>query len=200
MLKLYHAPATRSARIVWLLEELGDVPCEVITPDFVMPDQHIHTQNTPTGKYPTLTDGDLTIFESAAIIDHIIMKHADGRMMPPPGSDAAARCRQWMGFAEGGLATPLNLLAWYKYFDQDQPGKEHTIARMAGWASDSLNALAADFGSGPWLLGADISAADIMIGYTLYMAKGTGCELPAPLDGYFQQVEARPGFQKGMGR
>ena len=55
MITLYHAPRTRSLRIVWLLEELG-IPYELKTVGFTPPARP-YSQQTPTGKFPTLTDG-----------------------------------------------------------------------------------------------------------------------------------------------
>ena len=70
MIKVYHGALTRSVRIVWLLEELG-VPYELATVPFVPP-PHPFSQQTPTGKFPVLQDGDVVIGESGAIVEYLI--------------------------------------------------------------------------------------------------------------------------------
>ena len=89
MITLYHAPRTRSLRIIWLLEELG-IPYELETVGFAPPARPF-TQQTPTGKFPTLTDGEITIFESAAIGEYLVERYGNGRLAPAIGTPARGR-------------------------------------------------------------------------------------------------------------
>jgi glutathione S-transferase len=70
MIKVYHAPWSRSVRIVWLLEELG-IPHELRVAPLVPPAPRTFAQKTPTGKVPTLEDGRTTMFESGAILEYL---------------------------------------------------------------------------------------------------------------------------------
>ena len=63
MIKLYHAPLARSVRILWLLEELG-LEYELVTLELAPPAPKPFNQATPSGKVPTIEDGDITMFES----------------------------------------------------------------------------------------------------------------------------------------
>jgi glutathione S-transferase len=70
MITLYHNPMTRSLRVLWLLEELG-LDYTLKSVELVPPvDGKIFAQNTPTGRFPTLEDGDLTLCESGAIVEY----------------------------------------------------------------------------------------------------------------------------------
>src|SRR6266436_1202873 len=84
MIKLYHATRTRSFRIVWLLEELG-IPYELEKMAFVPP-QTAFAQASPFGKFPAIEDGELTMFESGAILEYVIERYGNGRLAPAPGS------------------------------------------------------------------------------------------------------------------
>jgi glutathione S-transferase len=78
VIKLYHSPRSRSVRIYWLLEELG-VPYELVTIDFTPPARPF-AQSTPTGKVPTLEDGEVTMFESGAILEYVLERYGQGRL------------------------------------------------------------------------------------------------------------------------
>ncbi|MGB0920408.1 MAG: glutathione S-transferase family protein [Alphaproteobacteria bacterium] len=198
MLKLYHAPRTRSARVIWLLEELGDVAYEVIETPFKVPTDHIHHQNTPRGKFPTLDDDGLILFESGAIIDHILYHHGRGRLQPETGTAEWALYRQWFTFAESTGATAINVLLWYLYMERDVPGAENVIARMQGWVEDNITAFADGLGAQQYIVGDSFTAADIMMGYTLNMMTGAGSAFPANVQAYFDRITTRPSFEIAM--
>src|SRR6266496_1748888 len=89
MLILHHLENSRSHRILWLLEELG-VPYEIKryqrdAKTSLAPPELLRVH--PLGKSPVITDGDLTIAESGAIVDYIIRRHGEGRLMPAPGGN-----------------------------------------------------------------------------------------------------------------
>lgn len=198
MLKLYHAPRTRSARVIWLLEELGDVPYQVIETPFKIPTDHIHHQDTPRGKFPTLDDDGLILFESGAIIDHILHHHGGGRLAPETGSADWALYRQWFTFAESTGATAINVMMWYLYMEADVPGADGVIARMKGWVEDNVAALADGLADKSYIMGDAFTAADIMLGYTLNMYQGGGVTLPPNVQTYFERLTARPTWAKAM--
>src|SRR5437879_5582610 len=114
MLKLYHAPLTRSARIVWLLEELG-VPYELETVPF-MPPASGFAQATPLGKFPVLQDDDCTICESGAILEYVIERYGGGRLAPRPDSPLRGPYLQWIHFAEATAMPPLGDIARHTLF------------------------------------------------------------------------------------
>ncbi len=198
MLKLYHSPRTRSARIIWLLEELGDVPYQLDTVDFSVPLDHIHHQKTPSGKFPTLEDDGLVLFESAAIIDHILYHYGRGRLMPEQGTADWSLYRQWCAFAEGGGGSGISVLLWYLYVEADIPGADKVQARLRGWVEDNLVAIEQGLKGQDYIVGSDFTAADIMLGYTLNMMKNGGVTFPDKVAAYFDRITARPAFQTAM--
>ena len=83
MLKLHFAPASRAERVLWLLEEL-ELPYELNSmpfhPKALKSDEH--RKRHPLGRIPVLEDGDVSIYESGAIIDYVLEKHKNGGLKP----------------------------------------------------------------------------------------------------------------------
>lgn len=108
MIKLHHLEHSRSQRIIWLLEELG-LPYEVVLykrdpKTYLAPKELLDIH--PLGKSPVVTDGEITVAESAAIVEYLIDK-AGGKMRPENGTEAARQYTYWMHFAEGTAMPPL---------------------------------------------------------------------------------------------
>ena len=111
MVVVHHLNNSRSQRVLWLLEELG-LPYEVkryerdaksmLAPPALLA---IH----PLGKSPVIVDGDVTVAESGAIIEYLVGKYGDGRLIPPAGTAQRLRYTYWLHYAEGSAMTPLLL-------------------------------------------------------------------------------------------
>src|SRR5476649_1193955 len=103
MLTLHHLNDSRSQRILWLLEELGtpyemkryqrNAETRLAPPELTA----VH----PLGKSPVITDGDVTIAESGAIVDYITRTYGKGAMAPPVGTAAHEKYLEWLHYAEG---------------------------------------------------------------------------------------------------
>ena len=110
-MKLYHAPNTRSVRIVWLFEELK-LPYELEkyklgdpgmrTPEYL----RIH----PMGRVPVLEDGSEKLFESGAIVQYVLAKYGDGKLVPNIQSSDFAEYLQWFHYAEGMIMPQVNII------------------------------------------------------------------------------------------
>jgi glutathione S-transferase len=197
MVTLYHAPRTRSLRIVWLLEELG-IPYALKTVGFAPPARPF-SQQTPTGKFPTLADGDVTIFESAAIGEYLVERYGDGRLAPAVGAPARAAYLQWMHFAESAFI-PLGNIAWHTLFKHDADELPGAIEDYRGWARAGFEVIERGLAGKPYLLGAELSAADVMMGYTVLCARWFGMlgeEYPN-LNAYLDRLQQRPAFAKAL--
>ena len=111
MIRVHHLNNSRSQRVLWLLEELA-LPYEVVryqrdARTMLAPPElrAIH----PLGKSPVITDGDITVAESGAIIEYLLERHGGGRLQPPAGSPERLRYTYWMHYAEGSAMPPLLL-------------------------------------------------------------------------------------------
>ena len=108
MIEVHHLEHSRSQRIIWLLEELG-LPYKVTryardAKTYLAPPELLKIH--PLGKSPVITDGDITVAESGAIVEYLIDK-AGGKMRPAHGTQAHRDYTYWMHFAEGTAMPPL---------------------------------------------------------------------------------------------
>jgi glutathione S-transferase len=197
LIKLYFAPRTRSVRIAWLLEEL-EVPYEIIRRPFVPPSQRFFAQNTPTGKFPTIEDGDTVICESGAIVEYILERHGDGRLAPPIGSSRRGEFLQWLHFAESTAFPPLGIMVWLTLYRDDSSKYADLLADVAARARSGLAFVEERLGRDGYLLGEEFSGADVMLGFTLVAASLLGV-LDATLpktSAYLARLQGRAAFRK----
>lgn len=198
MLKLYHAQLTRSIRIIWLLEELG-IPYELATVAF-KPPRHSFEQDTPTGKFPALEDDGLVMFESGAILEYLIEKYGKGRLAPPVGSPDRGPYLQWVHFAEATAFPPIGDMARHTMFLPEAERIPQVAADGKVRAKNALDVLERALAGKQYLVGNELSGADIMMGYFLMAARmlgAVGAE-HRNVSAYWERLAARPGFQKAL--
>ena len=172
MLKLYFAPRTRAVRIRWLLEELG-IPHELERVEF-RPQPTPFAQATPSGKIPVLVDGDVVIGESGAILEYVLETHGNGRLAPAIGSRQRGEFLQWVHFAESTAFAPLGVLIWHGMYRGDADRVPEAIDAARERAHSALAVLERHLSTREHLLGAEFSAADIMVGFTVAAAQFLG--------------------------
>ena len=194
-LTLHHVPHTRGFRIIWLCAELG-VPCELARVDFsaeyrASPEWR---NMNPVGKVPVLIDRDIKLFESGAIVQHILDRYGSGRLQPPRASAEHARYMQWSWFAEATFSRATGELANHKRAFNGAliaPVMEEMKVR----ARSCLLALNDEIAGRPYLL-SEFSAADIMMGYALQsFERNVGEDLPSHAQAYFERLKTRPAFE-----
>jgi glutathione S-transferase len=195
-IKLYFAPRTRSVRVLWLLEELG-LPYELARVEFVPTTTRFFSQQTPTGKLPTIEDGDVVMSESGAIVEYLLERYDAGRLAPSVGTPARGTFLQWLHFAESTAFPPLGMVAWLTRYRDDGDRYAALLADAVGKAKACLDQVEHALDSRCYLAGDDFTAADVMMGFTLWAAR-----LLKVLDGgspniaaYLQRLEARPACQ-----
>jgi glutathione S-transferase len=196
MIKLYHAPRTRSFRILWLLEELG-IPYELEAVTFVPP-QTPFSQASPFGKLPAIQDGDLTMFESGAILEYVLERYGKGRFAPPPGSPLRGPYLQWIHFAEATAFPPMGEIVRHTLFKPEAERIPAVVTDARERAGSTLEVLEDALDGKDYLLGREICGADVMMGFTVWVAKLLGVldDRFPNIQAYLKRLEARPGFQK----
>lgn len=214
MITVHHLEKSRSHRVVWLLEELGlDYEVRVHRRDgrsLLAPPElkQVH----PLGKSPVLTDGELTVAESGAILEYLVERYdAGGRLRPASGSQAALDYRYWLHYAEGSLMTPLILaLVFSRLPSQPMPFFVRPVVRglsakvMQGYVRPQIRSHMAFVESWlarhEWFAGDDFSAADVQMSYPLMaVLEQGGVKLPA-VQAYVARLRARPAWQRTEAR
>ncbi len=206
MITIYHVPRTRSARIIWLCEEL-DLPYEVVPVDF-SPEYRKSAEwrrLNPIGKVPAMTDLDaegkpFTMIESGAMVHYILERYGEGRLQRPPGTPESALLLQWSWFAEASLARPLGDMVHHRILKPEPERIPAVVEDGRERAEICLDAVEAALEGRDYLLGCGFSAADIMMGYSLALAQRLGLldERYPNVVAYMGRLEARPGFRIGF--
>ena len=184
----------RDMRIRWALEEVGR-PYSVRLISFEEMKQPAHRARHPFGQIPTYEEGDLTLFESGAIVLHIAERHEG--LLPDDGN-ARARAVTWMFSALNTVEPPLVDLEVAIREDRDQPWYERRLRIAEGRARERLRALSSRLGDAEWLDGG-FSAGDLLMAAVLFRSKGSGLLDQYPnLSAYVDRGEARPAFKRAF--
>ncbi len=197
-MKLYHAPRTRSVRIVWLLEELG-LPYELEL--FSLGDPAMRAPEYlaihPMGRVPTLEDGEVTIFESGAIVEYVIGKYGEGRMRPDPSSPDFPHYLQWLHYAEGMIMPPVNTIVVETILLPPDKRNQVNVDRATKLLGRMLTAVDKHMAGREFLAG-EFSGADIMTGHACTVAKRLGADVAnlPNVSAYIDHLNARPALQK----
>ena len=201
MLTIHHLGKSQSERIVWLCEELG------IPYDLKRYDRDTRTMLAPTdykalhplGAAPIIVDGDVVLAESAAIVDYIIARHGDGRLAVRPDEAGYADFLYWFHFVNGTLQPALgrSMLLTRAAVADDNPVVIATTARIRL----ALGSIEQRLGSSAFLAGETLTAADIMMVFTLttmrYFVPFDLTPYPAIL-AYLRRIGERPAYRAAM--
>ena len=200
MIKVHHLNNSRSQRILWLLEELG-LDYEIVNyerdPVTRLAPAALKAVH-PLGKSPVITDGDLVVAESGAIIEYIVRKYGNGRLLPAIDSPTYIKYLQWMHFSEGSAMLPL-LLALYvgKLGDAGAPLKP----RITSEIDNHLRYLEAELGRNDYLLGGELTAADIQVSFVVEVADARNLlDDYVNLSRYAERIHARPAYIRALER
>lgn len=198
MIRLYHAPFSRSVRVLWLLEELAlPYELEVLPP---IGTTTPFSQATPTGKIPTLEDDTLVMFESIAIMEYVLDRYGDGRLAPERGSPAWGLLLQWLHYAEATAFPPLGYIARHTLALAEADRIAASAAENRALAARVLGVPEGVLAASDYLLGDEFTVADIAMGYTVGTAKLLGVLEGFPnLEAYFGRLARRPAFQRATG-
>ncbi|WP_280151819.1 glutathione S-transferase family protein [Piscinibacter sp. XHJ-5] len=184
----------RDTRVRWALEEVG-LPYEVRLLSFRAMKEAAHLALHPFGQIPTYQEGDLTLFESGAIVLHIAQGHGG---LLPDDADASARAIAWMFAAVNTLEPPILELTMAMLFERDKPWYAGRLPLVEDRVRHRLEQLSRRLGDADWLDGA-FSAGDLMMVSVLLRLRSSGIldEFPG-LAAYVARGEARPAYQRAF--
>ena len=198
MLTIYHVKGTRAVRVIWLCEERG-IPYKIEVIDFspAFRNSPEWRSKSPTGKVPAMTDGDLTMFESGAMVEYLLERHGDGGLLPELGTADRALCRQWSWFAEATFARPLGEIVNHNRVAPEGRLVDFVIEDCKARARTCIAAIEDVVAHADYLVGKTFTVADIMTGYSLLLATNFGVlsdDFPHT-QAYFERLSQRPAFQ-----
>ena len=200
MLKLHFAPNSRAGRIVWLLEEL-ELPYEINKMAFHPKDlkSDEHRARHPLGRVPVLEDGDVSIYESGAIVEYVLERHKNGGLKPPVDDPAYPGYLQWFHYCEGMVMPPVNTIVVQTVLLPPERRDETALGQAQRLLTKALAPVDETLAGKDYLIGG-FSAADIMLGHACFMSNRLGCvtDEMVNLKGYVDRIASRPAFQKAI--
>jgi glutathione S-transferase len=182
----------RDMRVRWAFEEVGQ-PYDVRLVSFAQMKEPAHRALHPFGQIPTYEDGDLTLFESGAIVLHIAEHHAG---LLPDDAGARARAIAWMFAALSTVEPPIVERSAATLIERDKPWYEARLPMLDERVRSRLTELAARLGDADWLDGS-FSAGDLMMVTVLRRAGPLLDDYPS-LSAYIARAEARPAYQRAF--
>ncbi|WP_186416691.1 glutathione S-transferase family protein [Bosea sp. CS1GBMeth4] len=184
----------RDMRVRWALEEVGQ-PYEVRLLSFAAMKQPGHRALQPFGQIPTYEEGDLSLFESGAIVLHIAERHAG---LLPGDANARARAISWMFAALTTLEPPIFERDMVRILDREKPWYEERLSALDETIRKRLSDLARHLGAAAWLDGA-FSAGDLLMVTVLRRLQGSDLLEERPtLAAYVARAEARPAYRRAF--
>lgn len=213
MLVVHHLNNSRSQRILWLLEELGlpyDIqryerqPLTLRAPDSL---RKVH----PLGRSPVVTDGDLVLAESGAILEYLVEKYGGGRLRPKSQSRDEIQFRFWMHFAEGSAMPPMLMrLIFDKVKQAPVPFFVKPIVNTIAATVDAqftnpqlarnFEYMESELKKTGWFAGPEFSAADIQMSFPVEAADARGLltNEHTTMKAWLGRIHERPAYKKAL--
>lgn len=194
MLRLYHAPQSRSSRILWLLEELG-AECEIVPTSIARGDgsgDEDEANPHPDKKVPALIHDGEVITESAAIVLYLTDLYPEAGLGPLTGQPKRGEYLTWLFYYSGVVEPVVN-------FEFAGVGDHPVLVRTFRGRAEMERRLLDSLKAGPYLLGKTFSAADI-----LYASLGAFARQMLPsgkvIDDYLARCNSRPALRAAMAK
>jgi glutathione S-transferase len=193
-MRLYWCAQTRAFRIAWLVEEAG-VAYQLVRVNIrdqaATADARFRA-TSPMGKVPAIEDGSVRLWDSGAICAYVADQYPQSRLAPPIGSADRGAYLQWLMFNNSVIEPAMG----------EKFGGLPANSSRNGWGSwdQMLETLRSRLATGPWVLGAQFSAADVMLGSACHFLRLFKMVSDDPiLFAYADRCAARPAFQRAQG-
>lgn len=211
MITVHHLNNSRSQRVLWLLEELSvdyqikhyqrDAKTMLAPPELTA----VH----PLGKSPVITDGDLTIAESGAIIEYLVERYGNGKFIPAAGTPERLRYTYWMHYAEGSMMPLLVMKLIFGVIPKRSPALIRPIANaivsnveknfLGPNLRTHLNFIESELGKSTWFAGEELTGADIQMSFVMEASAARGPSGDRQRSAaYVKRIQDRPAYQRAL--
>lgn len=213
MIIVHHLNNSRSQRILWLLEELN-LPYEIKRyerdPKTIRAPKSLRDVH-PLGKSPVISDGEITVAESGAIIDYLVRRYARDQFLPQEDSAEFRAYQYWMHYSEGSLMPPLLMrMLFEKVKTSPMPFLIKPVAKMI--ADKVLNTFVNPeirlnmsyvddyLSKNEWFCGKQLSGADFQMSFPLEasVASGTITDKYPHIQAYVKRFQNRDAYQQAL--
>ncbi|MBN4004346.1 MAG: glutathione S-transferase [Nostoc sp. LPT] len=202
MIIVHHLNNSRSQRVLWLLEELGieyEIKLYERDAKTMMAPESLR-QVHPLGKSPVITDADLTIAESGAIIEYIVDRYGNGRLVPASGTPEHLRYKYWLHYAEGSAMPPLVMRLILNNFGA---GDSSVVSGfVAPQIKLHFDYIEDELRKNTWFTGNEFTAADIQMSFPLEVVATLPQEVEnrPKLKEFVERIHERPAYKRALER
>lgn len=213
MITVHHLNNSRSQRVLWLLEELGleyQVKRYERDAKTMLAPKALRAVH-PLGKSPIVTDGDLSLAESGAIVEYLVDRYGDGRLAPARGTPERLRYTYWMHYAEGSAMPPLVLKLIFTQIPRaPMLGLLRPVVRRIAQGVERsfvdpqiklhLDYMEGELTKSAWFAGEEFTAADIQMSFPLEAAasRADADDGRPKLSHFLERIHARPAYQRAL--
>ncbi len=211
MITVHHLNNSRSQRVLWLLEELGvdyqikhyqrDSKTMLAPPEL----KAVH----PLGKSPVITDGDITVAESGAIIEYLLENYGQGKLTVAKGTPEHRRYTYWMHYAEGTMMPLLVMKLVFSVIPKRSPALIRPIANaivsnveknfLGPNLRTNLDFIESELNKSTWFAGDEITAADVQMSFVMEASAARGPDGNRPKSAAFvKRIQERPAYQRAL--
>lgn len=201
MIVVHHLNNSRSQRILWLLEELGldyEIKRYERDPNTMLAPAELKAVH-PLGKSPVITDKGQTLAESGAIIDYLVERYGNGKLVPPSGTPEKLRYNYWLHYSEGSVMPILVMKLVLDNFGLgDSAASSQFVAPQLKLHFDYLES---ELGKNNWFVGDEFTAADIQMSFPVEaVAAQVGLDAYPMLKDFLSRIHAQPAYTRALER
>lgn len=200
MRSLHHCISARSFRPLWTLEELGlSYELHVLPfPPRALSREYLDIN--PLGTVPAFFDGTTRMTESAAICQYLATRYGPTPLAVSADAADYGAWLNWLHFGEATLTFPQTLILRYGRFEPDERKQAQVVSDYTRWFLARLRGIDAALAGQDYLCAGRFTVADISVGYALMLAAliGLADQFPPAVAGYWQRLQARPGYRAAL--
>jgi glutathione S-transferase len=199
-IKLYHCQGARSVRPLWTLEEMGldyELESMPFPPRARRPG---YLAINPLGTVPTLTDGALTMTESAGICQYLVDRYGPTELGLTPRDDDYGAYLNWLHRSDATLTFPQTIRLRYTRLEPPERRLSQAVDDYTPWFFSRLRSVEEATGDREYLCAGRFTIADIAVGYALYLAETLDLRggFKPNTEAYYVRLASRPAFQRAI--
>lgn len=199
-IKLYHCQGARSVRPLWTLEEMG-IPYEFESmrfPPRLLREGYLDVN--PLGTVPALTDGDLTMTESAGICQYLVDRYGPTSLRVAPDEKDYGVYLNWLHRSDATLTFPQTIVLRYSRFEPQERRLKQAVDDYTQWFFSRLRSVEQATSDCEFLCAGRFTIADICVGFALYLAETLNLRsgFKPNTEAYYRRLSARPAFQRAI--
>ncbi|MCC6919832.1 MAG: glutathione S-transferase family protein [Alphaproteobacteria bacterium] len=201
-MKLYHCKGARSLRAVWMLEEMGLAYDLVVLPFPPRVFQKDYLGINPLGTIPWLEDGDVRMSESSGICHYLGETYGPTPLVLKPGEGDYGAYINWMFFSDATATFPQTLVLRYTQLEPEERRVPQVVEDYTKWFLGRMRFVDAALAGRDYLVAGRFTAADIAVGYAVYLAKRLkiDADLSPRIQDWYARLTAREAFKRADAR